>query len=93
MEVCGGRVGPDFFEENRRCFAASILVNRDGSMCKLYLVSLEEFDGDWGLTGFVAGSMGRAFNPLVSGALYLGWYVVGPLARRGTIACRRRGPG
>jgi len=21
-------------------------------MCKLYLVSLEEFDGDWGLTGF-----------------------------------------
>ena len=63
MEVCGGRVGADFFEENLRGFADSILVNQGGSMCKLYLVSLEEFDRDWGLTVFVAGSMGRAFNP------------------------------
>lgn len=48
-------------------------------MCKLYLVSLEEFDRDWGLTAFVAGSMGWVFNPLVSGALYLVWCIVGHL--------------
>lgn len=43
-------------------------------MCKLYLVSLEEFDGDWGLTGFALVRWVELSTLLVSGALYLGWF-------------------